>query len=160
MVTTVDFIDSIHGHSWSIELQDQDEIFLNDVWYKEDALLVGLSQQEPFVGRTTWSDLEMVHYQILLFKAFDHLDADTPMDEISIRYREPFSTFRFLSAAVSKFAKLEGIAGFENISIYRPKDNRVIIDFRRVFRFDWDSYVPPRPKPKGNPFQVIVDNTK
>ncbi len=160
MVTTVDFIDSIHGHSWSIELQDQDEIFLNDVWYKEDALLVGLSQQEPFVGRTTWSDLEMVHYQILLFKAFDHLESDTPMDEISIRYREPFSTFRFLSTAVSKLAKLEGITGFENISIYRPKDNRVIIDFRRVFRFDWDSYVPPRPKPKGNPFQVIVDNTK
>lgn len=160
MVISVDFVDAIHGHAWSVELQDQDEIFLNDVWFKEDALLVGLSAQEPFVGRTTWSDLEMVHYQILLFRAFDLLGSDTPMDEITVRYREPFSTFRFLATAITKLAKLDGVTGFDNVTISRPRDNRVAVDFRRLFRFDWDSYVPPKPKPKGNPFQVIVDNTK
>ncbi|MNY29957.1 hypothetical protein D3C86_1640340 [compost metagenome] len=103
----------------------------------------------------------MVHYQILLFKAFDLLGVNHPMDEVTVRYREPFSTFRFLAMAIVKMSKLNGVDGFDSLTIARPREARVVVDFRRTYRFDWDSYVPPAPKPKFvNPFQVIVDNTK
>lgn len=161
MGISVDFVDAVHSHTWSVELSDQDEIFLNEVWYKEDQLLVGLSHQEPFKNRTTWSDLEMVHYQILLMKAFDLLGENHPMDDITVRFREPFATFRFLATGIVKMSKLNGVDGFDNLTISRPREARIVVDFRRIYRFDWDSYVPPAPKPKiVNPFQIVVDNTK
>lgn len=164
MQVEVFFVDAVHDLNWTVELSERDEIFVNDVWYKEDVLLVELKDQEPFRNRTTWSDLEVIHFQLLLFKCFDLLREDHPMDDTTVRYREPFATFRFMAAAIVKMCRLNDINGFDQMTILRPKEGRVVIDFRRTFRFDWDAYMPPRPepvlKPKKNPFQVIVDNTK
>ena len=160
MNVTVDFVDAVNSNVWSINLTLQDEIFINDVWYREDILLVDLSKTEPFTGKTTWSDLEILHYQILLFRAFDKLLPDHPIDELAIKFKEPFQTFKFLASAIAKMANIEGITGYDRIIIARPFDSRVVVDFRRTFRFNWDTYVPPAPKPKRAPFQLVVDNTK
>jgi len=164
MQVRVDFVDSLNAINWVVELTDRDEIFLNEVWYKSDVLLDELKDQEPFRNRTRWSDLEMIHYQLLLFKCFDLLGPDTPLDDLTIRYKEPFSTFRFFASAIVKMSRVDGVTGFDEMTIMRPKESRIVVDFRRTFRFDWDAYIPPRPEPKvevkKNPFHVIVDNTK
>lgn len=167
MQITVDFIDVPCDHSWSVELTDRDEIFINDVWYKEDSLLVELKDQEPFSGRTAWCDLDMIHYQLLLFKCFDLLGENHPMDDLTVKYKEPFATFKFLASAIVKMSKLNGVMGFDTVTIMRPRENRIVVDFRRTYRFDWESYVPPKPEHtaeiipiKKNPFQLVVDNTK
>lgn len=156
----VDFIDGVHGNTWAIELNEKDTIFLNDTWYREDELLVDLSNTtEPFRGRTCWADLELIHYQLLLFRAFDYLKPNSAEDELAVRFREPFSTFRFLASALVKMSYLNGVSGFDNVLISRPKEARVTIEFRLTHRFDWDEYVPPQPRAKPT-FQVVVDNTK
>lgn len=163
MQVRIDFNDVPYDHAWSVELTDQDEIFINDVWFKEDILLVELKGQEPFTGRTTWSDLEMIHYQLLLIKCFDLLGENHPLDDVTVRYREPFSTFKFLASALVKMSRINGVTGFDRVLITRPVEDRILIEFSRSFRFDWSAYVPPKieQKPvKRNPFQVVVDNTK
>lgn len=160
MSISVEFVDAVNHNMWEITLSTQDEIFVNESWYHEDVLLVNLSNQEPFTGRTTWSDLEMLHYQILLLTAFDKVVPDHPMDDISVRFREPFATFRFLATCIAKMAKIEGIDGFDKIEIVRPLDARIVVDFRKTFRFNWNAYVPPAPPPAKPVFQLVVDNTK
>lgn len=157
----VEFTDFNNSLSWAAEITDQDEIFLNDVWFKEDILLVGLSDTAPFEGKTTWSDLEMIHYQILFFRCFDHLDSSVDMSEISVRFKEPFLTFKFFASCVAKMARTEGIQGFDSIRVMREESNRIIISFSKTFDFDWDKYVPiEKRQPTRFPFRVIVDNTK
>jgi hypothetical protein len=157
----VEFTDFKNSISWAAELTDQDEIFLNDVWFKEDVLLVGLSDTAPFEGKTTWSDLEMLHYQILFFRCFEHLDAGVQMDELTLRLKEPFLTFKFFASCVSKLARTEGIQGFDAIRVMREESNRIIISFNKSFEFDWDRYTPETKRvPTKFPFRVIVDNTK
>ena len=162
MQVNVEFVDSTLGHSWTTELSERDEIFVNDVWYKEDSLLVELCDQELFRNKTTWSDLELIHYQLLLMKCFDHLGPNPAMDDITLRYKEPFLTFRFFASCVVKMARIDGLTGFDTLTIARPKENRILIDFRKTFKFDWNEFTPPNVEPivKKHPFQLIVDNTK
>jgi hypothetical protein len=156
----VDFIDAVHGNTWSVELSEKDTIFVNDTWYRQDELLVDLSDtSELFAGKTAWADLELIHYQLLLFRAFDYLRPKHTEDEMTVRFKEPFATFRFLAAALVKFHYLNGVTGFDTLVISRPKEAQVVIDFRLTTRFDWNEYTPPKPPAKPI-FHVVVDNTK
>lgn len=161
-----EFVDVVEDHIWSVEMTTREENKVNDAWYREDTLLVELSDQEPFAGKTRWCDLEMIHYQLLLFKAFDLLRSDAEVTTYNIEHRQPFLTFTFLASAIVKLNKLNGVDGFDRLIIARPRDSIVNIDFRKSYRFDWDRYIPPAPipqisvKPKANPFRVVVDNSK
>lgn len=166
MGIVIDFVDIPHDNVWSVELTTKDEVLVNDVWYREDQLLVELSHQEPFLGKTKWCDLEMIHYQLLLYKAFDLLDPQTKVTTFNVEHREPFLTFSFLASAIVKMCHINGISGFDRVMISRPVESRITVDFRKTFRFDWDQYVPPAPPEKidkaakVNPFRVVVDNSK
>jgi hypothetical protein len=161
-----EFVDVPNNLVWSTELTSRDENMVNDAWYREDNLLVELDGQEPFVGKTRWCDLEMIHYQLLLFKAFDYMKPDTQVTTYNIEHRQPFLTFTFLTSCIVKFNKLNGLDGFDRVIVSRPFSPNVNVDFRKVYRFDWNRYVPPSPQTqsltttKTNPFHVVVDNTK
>jgi hypothetical protein len=118
-----------------------------------------LSHTEPFKGRTTWSDLEMVHYQIMFLHAFDKIPMSHPIDDLSVGYKEPFISFRFLASAAIKHARVNGVTGMDLLSVSRPREDRITMDFRRTYRFDFQNYSPPI-IPKVPLFQVVVDNTK
>jgi hypothetical protein len=162
----VDFIDDFNKNYWSITLGSDDEVLINDTWYKEDELLVGLSLTKPFFGCYTWADLEILHYQILLLKCFDKLQPNSTSTDLPINYREPFSTFRFLASAVAKMSKINGIEGFDNLIIARRSESKISIDFKKTFNFDFSTFNPvlnnkPIPVQKEQPvFSIVIDNTK
>jgi len=163
MEPTIVFLDAVRGNEWSLKLTDADMIFLNETWYKEDELLIGLCTTNPFFGRTTWSDLELVHYQILFIQAFKTLTEKASDNEVSLRYREPFLTFRFLASALVKMSRLNSVDGFDIIEISYADEDKIRIEYRRTCDFDFTRFVPPPlaiPKPVENPFKVVVDNTK
>lgn len=156
------FTDEIKNLTWSYEYSPQDEIQVDRAWYREDSLLVQLSETDPFVGRTTWSDLETLHYQILLLKCFDHLQDDHPDDSFTLNHKEPFMSFRFLSSALIKQTRISGTAGFELLSIMRKANGRLSVDFSKSFSFGYPdtAIVTPDVSARPNPFRIVVDNSK
>lgn len=156
------FTDEIKNLTWSYEYSPQDEIQVDRFWYTEDTLLLQLSETDPFVGRTMWSDLDALHYQILLLKCFDHLEDDHPSDSVTLNFKEPFMSFRFLSSAFIKQARINGVTGFELLSIVRKSNGRLAMDFSKSYSFAYPStaIIAPEPARKINPFRIVVDNSK
>lgn len=152
------FSDDVLNLSWSAELTDKDDVFLNDVWYNGDQLLLELSRTVPmFYNKTSWSDLDLDHFQVLILKCFDHLQEDQNMDQLTLSYKEPFTSFRFLAGAFIKCARIADVRGFEMVSFKRTRNGRLHVELTKTFSFAFEEVSRPKPKPS---FTVVVDNTK
>lgn len=151
------FNDQINDRFWSNDITSADERLIDDIWYNDDTLFLNMQHSKVFAGISSWSELSLMHYHILIYATFDMLDSfnGKDIDEITFRFREPFTSLRYIAAALRKFFILDYVSGFDTIIISRDKQNKVYIKLEKEYVFSFEDN-----KPKNNVIQLVVDNTK
>lgn len=148
------FGDHVSDKFWSIEITDADELYIDDIWKLDDTLFLNM-KNNIFENIFSWSDLDLIHYQILIYATFDLVkNSDDKLDEITTRFREPFYSLRLIATSLIKYFYLNNLQGFDTLYISRSDDNKIHINTEKKFVFSFNET-----KPK-NKLQLVIDNTK
>lgn len=136
----------------SFSLTDKDMAFVEQIWEKEDRLLIDLQQTELFEGFTTWDSLADFHYQFLISNNIMKMD-ELSNDDIRNEDNATIRSIRFLLSCYVYLME-NACQKIESLTIDRVKDET--ITFSVMLR----SVMNLSPKKTTSPFKVVVDNTK
>lgn len=154
--------DLIADNRITLYLTSDDFKALDELWEKEDSYLKELQGTELFKGRLSWSQLEPVHFRVILMSAL------AKVGKLSIEQRNDdddptMNDLFFLVAGLVRCLASKTGAEITIIRFNRVKDNEVLYDFSAEVNMllEYDATKPsPKAKtpPSKNGFRIVHDS--
>ncbi len=127
-------------------------------WEDTDATLERLQRIEFFKGRTRWCDLRPAHLRLMVAKNL--LSASFLAEEDRVDDENPIvSSLNFLICTLVYCIEKTGDCHVESLKINRIGEMEVAVEYQAALEMEAPMKAPA-PKPKKDPFTVVVDNTK
>ena len=125
-------------------------------WYDEDELLVGLQNNVYFTNRKRWSDLEPFHYRIMVTKILQQV-GDLADEERGDVDNPTVKSLHFLLCGLIISLEKRSDSSIEFLKVLRVGEYDVSIEFQSVMQM----VLPPIKSQQStiNGITVVVDNS-
>lgn len=156
MATSVIIDDYVLRKRSSLLFNENQFRAVQENWMKTDPLLMELQHFDAFKGRETWSELDAIHFRMLIVTTFTARDKKVDeKDRFNDNIPVVQSLYYLLMGLAYSIQSKTGLA-VDVLRVNRVDESDVSFEFSLTMMADKKPLIQP-PKPG---FQVVVDNTK
>ncbi len=138
---------------------DEDWDLLDDQWTIKDEILVDLQATSLFSGRTTWAELDPMHYRLLIASTMSKVFALLEEGK-GDKANAALESMTFLISALVRCIQERGDCHVEMIRLVRVGEIDLVVEYEASLSMEEEA---PRTKAigksKSGGIQVVVDNS-
>lgn len=132
---------------------------VNSCWHEDDQRLLALQSLQAFRGYTKWSQCKTEHFRVLLMRTIDIMDDLTDEDRMDAN-NPIITTFNFLLLGLVNCIEISTGSTLEVLRLNRISKDDMLFDFSATMDLSFALPSPREPGDEGDPFKIVIDNTK